>query len=261
MRGALAFATLLVLAACQQKAEEDSVAALERGEPACEPVMFEDSPLTHCTADPGSHRIRAVLGREDGEPYRSVKAMADDRPGDAPAVAFAMNGGMFDEDGYPVGYYVSTRRRLTMLNTNDGPGNFHLKPNGVFYGTGDAWAVLDSETFADEVTGRPDFATPSGPMLVIEGELHEAFDPDGESLKIRNGVGVDQAGRAHFVISEAPLSFGKFARYFRDVAQTPNALFLDGSVSALWDPARNRMDARARLGPLIVVEKLPKGAS
>ena len=36
---------------------------------------------------------------------------------------------------------------------------------------------------------------------VLEGELHEAFDADGESLKIRNGVGVDEAGRAHFVIT------------------------------------------------------------
>ena len=137
MRAALALAALLTLAACQQKAEEDSVAASERGQPACEPVMFEDTPLTHCTADPAQHRIRTVLGGESGEPYRSLKAMADDRPGDAPAVAFAMNGGMFDEDGYPVGYYVATRRRLTVLNTNEGPGNFHLKPNGVFYGTGD----------------------------------------------------------------------------------------------------------------------------
>ena len=34
----------------------------------------------------------------------------------------------------------------------------------------------------------------------------------------------------------------------------------DGSVSALWDPFRNRMDDRAPLGPLIVVEKKAKGA-
>jgi prepilin-type processing-associated H-X9-DG protein len=92
-------------------------------------------------------------------------------------------------------------------------------------------------------------------MLVIDGELHEAFEPDGDSHKIRNGVGIDDAGRAHFVISEAPVSFGKFARYFRDVAKTRNALFLDGSVSSLWDPARGRMDGRAPLGPLIVVER------
>ena len=93
---------------------------------------------------------------------------------------------------------------------------------------------------------------------VIDGELHEAFDSDGESTKVRNGVGVDATGRAHFVISEAPVSFGKFARYFRDELETPNALFLDGTVSALWDPARSRVDSGAPLGPLIVAENKGK---
>ena len=65
----------------------------------------------------------------------------------------------------------------------------------------------------------------------------------------------DAQGRAHFVISEAPISFGKFARYFRDVLKTPNALYLDGSVSALWDRATGRIDGGAPLGPFIVVEE------
>ena len=56
------------------------------------------------------------------------------------------------------------------------------------------------------------------------------------------------------VIAASPVSFGQFARYFRDVAKTPNALYLDGTVSSLWDPARGRMDTRADLGPLVVVE-------
>ena len=60
------------------------------------------------------------------------------------------------------------------------------------------------------------------------------------------------------MISEGPVSFGKLARYFRDVLKTPEALYLDGSVSALWDPARDRMDARAPIGPMLVVqEKTP----
>lgn len=261
MKAILAAIALLALAGCRQSADERAYAVqADEGPPACNPVMFEETPLTHCTADPRRNTIRTVLGPPGGAPYRDLKAMADDRPGDAPAVAFAMNGGMFDEEGGPVGYYVSGGRRLALLNRNEGPGNFHLKPNGVFFGTGDTWRVLDSEAFAEEVEKRPDFATQSGPMLVIGGELHEAFDPDGESLKYRNGVGVDEAGRAHFVISEAPVSFGKFARYFRDVARTPNALFLDGSVSSLWDPAHNRLDSRAPLGPLIVVEKKAKAA-
>ena len=260
MRIACPLLALALLAACQQKPADgdELVIAASTNSAACEPVMFEDSPLTHCIADPRHHRIRMVLGRDGGPPYRSLVGLKDDRPGDAPTVAFAMNGGMFDEEGQPVGYYVSSGRRLTILNQNEGPGNFHLKPNGVFFGSGDKWQVLDSETFAKTVTQRPDFATQSGPMLVIDGELHEAFDSDGESTKVRNGVGVDATGRAHFVISEAPVSFGKFARYFRDELETPNALFLDGTVSALWDPARSRVDSGAPLGPLIVVENKGK---
>ena len=79
------------------------------------------------------------------------------------------------------------------------------------------------------------------------------FSEDGPSRTIRNGVGVDAAGRAHFVISESPVSFGKFARFFRDRLKTPNALYLDGSVSALWDPATGRIDGGAPIGPLLVV--------
>ena len=219
-----------------------------------EPVMFEDTPLTHCVADPAEHRVVTALAPEAGPPYRSLKALSQAVV--TSRIAFAMNGGMFDEDGEPIGYYVENGERRHTLNRNEGGGNFHLMPNGVFYGSGGEWHVRTTEDFAENVDKRPDFATQSGPMLVIGGKLHPAFDDDGESRKTRNAVGVDEAGRAHFVISEAPVSFGKLARYFRDRLETPNALFLDGSVSQLWDPARERMDQGAALGPMIVVEKV-----
>ena len=66
-------------------------------------------------------------------------------------------------------------------------------------------------------------------------------------------MGVDAAGRAHFVITEAPVSFGKLARLYRDVLNVNNALFLDGSVSQIWDPARDRLDAGPSIGPIILV--------
>nr|WP_300425552.1 DUF805 domain-containing protein [uncultured Hyphomonas sp.] len=53
------------------------------------------------------------------------------------------------------------------------------------------------------------------------------------------------------MISNAPLSFGKFARFFRDELKTPNALYLDGSVSALWNPATGRTDGGAAIGPIL----------
>lgn len=263
MRAALAALVFLTMSGCQDGSEtvgQSSTASSEARVPACMPVTFEETPLTHCIADPQEHRIRMVLGPTPAKPYRSLAAFAADRPADAPPVAFAMNGGMYDAEGAPIGYYVEKGERLQRLNRADGPGNFHMKPNGVFFGTGREWSVLSSDEFYETIEKRPAFATQSGPMLVIDGMLHEQFEDDGESRKIRNGVGVDEAGRAHFVISEAPVSFGKFARFFRDELKAANALFLDGSVSQLWDPSRGRLDGGPSLGPLIVVEKLAKAA-
>ena len=224
----------------------------------CEQVTFEDVPLTHCLADPAKQRITTALGPKGGAPYRSFAALAAGLGDRAKTVAFAMNGGMFGEDGRPIGYYVENDERLKTLNRANGGGNFHLKPNGVFFGSGAKWQVLDSDAFFKNVGDRPAFGTQSGPMLVIAGKLHPQFATEGPSKLIRNGVGVDAAGCAHFVISQAPISFGKFARYFRDTLKTPNALYLDGTVSALWDPGASRQDAGVPLGPLLVVETIAK---
>lgn len=221
---------------------------------ACETVTFEQVSLTHCVADPAKHRITTDLGPDGGKPYRSLANLAAGRAADAALVAFAVNGGMYDGEGKPIGYYVENGNRTKELSRSDGPGNFHLKPNGVFFGTGDKWEVRSSDDFYANVGDRPQFGTQSGPMLVIKGKLHPEITEDGPSKAIRNGVGVDNQGRAHFVISNAPLSFGKLARYFRDVLKTPNALYLDGNVSALWDPAGGRLDNGVPIGPMIVVE-------
>jgi uncharacterized protein YigE (DUF2233 family) len=264
----LALPLLALLAACGQQAGGEPVTRIDLENPglsepptptptptvasACQTVTFEDAQLTDCVADPAKHRITTMLGNP---PYRSFKAYAAARAADAPRLAFAMNAGMFDDAGKPIGYYVRGGERGHELNRADGPGNFHMKPNGVFFGSGTKWRVMTADAFYSQVGDRPDFGTQSGPMLVVDGKLHPEITDDGPSKAIRNGVGVDGAGRAHFVISEGPVSFGKLARYFRDVVKAPNALYLDGSVSALWDPATGRMDARAPIGPMLVVEE------
>jgi uncharacterized protein YigE (DUF2233 family) len=249
---ALALAAFLACPASSPAVEDGKAPAA----PACRSVVFESSPLTDCTADPASDRIRIVVGPERSPPYRSLAAFAAARPRNAAPVRFAMNAGMFGDDGNPIGYTVVDGKKLHPLNRADASGNFYMKPNGVFFGTAGKWQVLSADAFAETVNKRPDFATQSGPMLVIDGQLHPQIAPDGPSKKIRNGVGVDPNGRAHFVISDAPVSFGKLARYYRDVLRAPNALFLDGTVSQLWDPANGRMDSGPPLGPLVVVERL-----
>ncbi len=235
------------------------------GPSACKNVTFEAVPLTHCVADPAQHRIGMANLGADKQPFGSLAAFAASV--DPATIAFAINGGMYGDDLKPIGYYVEKGERGAELNRSEGAkegakeaaGNFYMKPNGVFFGSGGGWRVLGSNTFFNSVGERPEFGTQSGPMLLVEGKLHPEIQDDGPSKAIRNAVGVDAAGKAHFVISDAPVSFGQLARYFRDTLKVSNALYLDGAVSSLWDPAGGRKDG-GRVGPIIVVTKREKAA-
>jgi uncharacterized protein YigE (DUF2233 family) len=91
-------------------------------------------------------------------------------------------------------------------------------------------------------------------MLVIDGQLHPELNPDGTSLRRRNGVGVSADGEeVFFVISDAPVNFHSFARLFRDELHTPNALYLDGAVSKVYVPALERNEAGLDMGPIVGV--------
>lgn len=198
----------------------------------------------------------------DKQPFGSLTAFAASV--DPARIAFAMNGGMYGDDLKAIGYYVEKGERLAELDRSEGPeeggGNFYMKPNGVFFGTGGTWRVLGSNTFFNTVADRPEFGTQSGPLLLIDGKLHPEIKDDGPSRTIRNGVGVDAKGQAHFVISDAAISFGQLARFFRDELKIANALYLDGQVSSLWDPASERLD-KGRVGPIIVVTKREEKAA
>ncbi len=220
----------------------------------CRVELFEGSRFTVC--DPGRGALRLIAASKDEVPRRSFAEVMADTPVDR--VAFAMNAGMFDEDGRPIGLAINGGRQLHAINTRDGGGNFHLKPNGVFLVRRDGSAgVVSSEAFT--LSPKIASATQSGPMLVIDGKIHPKFDADGQSRFIRNGVGIGPGGRPLFVISNEVVSFGKLARFFRDGLKTKNALYFDGSVSSLWDPANGRMDAGVPLGPMIVALKPVQG--
>lgn len=225
---------------------------------ACRELIFEGVSLTHCVADPAQHRINMANAPADGQPFGSLAAYAASV--DPATIAFAVNGGMYGDDLKPVGYYVENGKRLSELDRGDGEGNFYMKPNGVFFGTGGRWQVMGSNTFFNTVGDRPEFGTQSGPMLLIEGKLHPEIQDNGPSRAIRNGIGVDAKGRAHVLISNAPVSFGQLARVFRDELKVANALYLDGQVSSLWDPASGRQD-KSRVGPIIVVTRRETAAA
>jgi uncharacterized protein YigE (DUF2233 family) len=214
--------------------------------------MFEESRFTVCAT--GKGRIELVASDRDEPAVRRLADLEARLGSRAGNVAFAMNAGMYDEDGRPIGLAIVEGKQKRAINRRKGGGNFHLMPNGVFQVHEDGRAeVVTSERWKPSPSVR--LATQSGPMLVIDGKLHPAFDRDGTSRYVRNGVGIGPKGEALFVISDGPVSLGKFARFYRDQLHASNALFFDGAVSALWDPANGRRDVTKPLGPMVVVFK------
>jgi uncharacterized protein YigE (DUF2233 family) len=204
--------------------------ALAETEP-CRSMEYERNAYTICEIDLRKHTIRLYWKRSDGTPYAYLSALPRSLEGEPGRLLFATNAGMFDPALKPVGLYVEQGRELVHVNTRPGYGNFHMKPNGVFYISGDRAAVAETRAFLKQ---RPqaNLATQSGPMLVINGRLHPRFDRSSTSLKARNGVGVRADGKVVFAMSRAEVSFDAFARLFRDGLNCPNALFLDGGSAA-----------------------------
>lgn len=163
---------------------------------------------------------------------------------------FAMNGGMYMEDRRPVGLYVEHGVAQTKLSRGKSDGNFGWLPNGVFVLRDDGTAaVVETSRYA---SAHVRAATQSGPLLLLEGALHEGFTPDSKFTAIRNGVGVLPDGRVVFVMSKEPVTFHAFATYFQALG-CRNALYLDGNVSRVWWPAGGARDTGGDFGVIISV--------
>ncbi|MGP5209394.1 phosphodiester glycosidase family protein [Psychrobacter alimentarius] len=172
-------------------------------------------------------------------------------------LSFATNAGMYNEKFAPIGYTVIEGEEKRALNLKEGGGNFHLLPNGVLW-----WdkagnvQITESHAFDEQLKSaeaKPWYATQSGPMLVINDDIHPQFDPDSTSLKIRNGVGICSDGSIQFVNTKAPVTFYQFATLFKDELHCPNALFLDGGIaSALYAPSIDEEDKK-EMGVMIGV--------
>jgi uncharacterized protein YigE (DUF2233 family) len=227
---------LLLAAAASITASRGSVAE----SPPCRSLNYERNAYTICEVDLRRHAVRLYWKRPDGAAYAYLNALPRAIEGKAGKLMFATNAGMFDPSLKPVGLYIEQGRELVRANTRSGYGNFHMKPNGVFYVAGDTAGVRETGAYLRE---RPqaDLATQSGPMLVINGNVHPRFDRNSTSLKARNGVGIQDPHTVVFAISEGEVSFAAFARLFRDGLKCSNALFLDGgSAPSLYAPSLRR---------------------
>jgi uncharacterized protein YigE (DUF2233 family) len=246
----LCIAVLLCLAA----------AAQAKAEP-CREQTFKRAAYIVCSFDPAKDNMRMFWRDGDGSPYRTFAALAAELNRGGAPLSFAMNGGMYDDDLNPVGLYIEQGRTLVPANTktvSGAPGqvpNFYKKPNGVFYLGGGKAGIVETNRFL-AASPKADYATQSGPMLVIGGKIHPAFIVNSTDRKPRSGVGIAGANRVHFVMSKAWVNFHDFASFFRDALGCRDALFLDGGVAAgLYAPELGRDDppGHGGYGPIIAV--------
>ena len=210
---------------------------------------YEDYNYTVIEVDDFS-KLRLMLNQQNDEaPVNDFSQIANQLKS-CEQMTFAMNAGMFHSTYLPVGLYIENKKKLFPINREHGWGNFYLQPNGVF-----AWnakqAIILSASQYTKRKFKADFATQSGPMLIINKQINPIFIPQSDSLKLRNAVGI-KSQTLYFVLTEQPVNFYSLASFMRDDLELEQALYLDGSLSALYlaDPPQNTQTRP--LGPMLV---------
>ena len=219
----------------------------------CLTEAFEDNLFTRCTVDAARADLRLFWKGEDERPLGFFSNLKAKLLNQDLTLKFAMNAGMFRKDLSPAGHYVEAGNQYRKVIHKAGPGNFGMLPNGIFCIEGSSAKVFETNNFLVQ-TPTCEYATQSGPMLVIDGALHPRFLENSTSKFIRNGVGTtDQGDQAHFVISDTVVTFHQFARYFKNHLGIKNALYFDGNVSLIFAPTLDRLGIGRPVGPMIAV--------
>lgn len=193
--------------------------------------------------------IKFYWKNEKKETFKNIQNLKNWLDKKHKKLLFAMNAGMYKQDNSPQGLFIEKQKQITPLDTTTGNGNFYLKPNGVFYIRIDNLPTICTTTnFIDNGTVK--YATQSGPMLVIDGQIHPAFKKESTNLNIRNGVGILPDNKIIFAMSKREINFYDFADYFKKMG-CKNALYLDGLVSRTYLPEQNWIQTDGNFGVII----------
>lgn len=211
------------------------------------------------TVDTKTQDLQLYWKNDDGEILGRIQNLKTFVESKNLTLTFAMNGGMFNKDFSPQGLFIQNKKTLAILDTADGNGNFYLKPNGVFYITTDNVPfVCKTNDFADN--NKIKYATQSGPMLVIDEQIHSAFKEGSTNLNIRNGVGILPNNKIVFAMSKEKINFYDFATYFQRLG-CKNALYLDGFVSRTYLPEKKWTQTDGNFGVIIGITNGQKNSS
>lgn len=187
--------------------------------------------LQSYTVDPQRERIVMYWQNEDGKAWGSLRSLLGDINRDG-QVRMAMNGGIYDKAYAPLGLYIEKGRQLTPLNRASGGGNFFIRPGGVFYLRGQNAGIVSINKFRASPAIR--YAVQSGPMLIENGKINWRLKPSASSRKLRNGVGITGDGKVVFMLSARETNFYDFACYAQAKLNVRQMLYLDGTISKMY---------------------------
>ena len=203
--------------------------------------------------DPKQQQVSMHWKDTNGALYRNFENLEADIRQHNGELIFAMNAGIFQADLTPLGLFIDRGQTLHSINRAHGSGNFYLQPNGIFYLTKDRRAgVCKTEDYAG--LEGVEYATQSGPMLVVDGDINSIFTKGSNNTNIRNGVGIRSNGEVVLAMSKDRVNFYDFANYFKSMGCT-NALYLDGYVSETYFPAQSMSPRGGDFGVMIAVTK------
>ncbi|MBV6878261.1 phosphodiester glycosidase family protein [Epilithonimonas ginsengisoli] len=202
-------------------------------------------------ANPKTENIKFYWKNDSGQVIKSINNLKKHVESKNENLKFAMNGGMFEINNIPKGLYIENFKILNKIDTSNGNGNFYLQPNGVFYLTKNNEAkIVETQKF--RYNSNIEYATQSGPMLLINGNINPIFQEQSTNVNIRNGVGILENGNIVFVMSKTKVNFYNFALLFKELG-CKNALYLDGFVSRTYLPEKKWMQEDGDFGVMIGV--------
>jgi uncharacterized protein YigE (DUF2233 family) len=216
--------------------------------------VFAQSKYVDFKVDPSKEKIKLYLQDDRGELLGSLPALNVFLNKSHQSVLFAMNAGMFMENGYPLGLYKGEGKTIAKLNTRKhAVGNFYIEPNGVFSMTDQGAAIVPTKHwghFSGEF--QTPYATQSGPMLLIDKKINPNIENAKNSRTIRNGVCMADK-QVIFSVSLVGVSFLEFAKHFRDDLHCDDALYFDGAVSDFEWPEKGYKARGNAIGPMVVI--------
>ena len=83
--------------------------------------------------NPANQNLQFFWKDDKGQIFKSIANLKSWLAQNHRELLFAMNAGMYKEDNTPKGLFIQNQETVTALDTLSGPGNFYMKPNGVFY--------------------------------------------------------------------------------------------------------------------------------